>query len=93
MIQRNKILLNKLIQKKLNNQLRNFSLFKKYESNNDIVGAKSLKDCPCGYYQKKHEGIIKTNDIGIFKLTKPILFTFVLQIIFLIFCIFLLIRK
>jgi hypothetical protein len=93
MIQRNKIVLNKLIQKKLNNQLRNFSLFKKYESDNNIVGRKSLKNCPCGYYQKKHEGIIKTNDIGIFRLTKPISFSFILRIIFFIFCFFMLIRK
>jgi len=93
-IERNKISLNTFIQKKLNNQLRNFSLFKNYESDKNSVEAKSLKDCPCGYYQKKHEGIIKTNDIGIFRLRKPLSFSFVLQILFFIFfCFFLLIRK
>jgi hypothetical protein len=92
-IKHNKIVLNNLIRKKLNNQLRNFSLFKNYESDNTTVATKSLKDCPCGYYQKKHRGIIKTNDIGIFRLRKPISFTFILQIIFFIFCFFLLFRK
>jgi hypothetical protein len=92
-IERNKISLNNFIQKKLNNQLRNFSLFKNYESDKNSVEVKSLKDCPCGYYQKKHGGIIKTNDIGIFRLRKPISFSFVLQILFFIFFLFFLINS
>jgi hypothetical protein len=83
-IKNNRRKINKLI----HNHLRNFSLFKTYKSNSNTIETKSLKECPCGYYQKKNQGIIQTNDIGPFKISS-ILF---LKILFLIFGFFYLIR-
>ena len=69
-IQTHRIGLPKTLRKILNNQLRNFALHKTYESMIKTGGLTSLKDCPCGYYQKQYEGIVKTNDLGIFRLGK-----------------------
>jgi hypothetical protein len=90
MIKRSKIVLNDFIQQRLNNQLRNFSLFKNNESGHKTNEAKSLKDCSCGYYQKKHGGEIKTNDIGFLR-SKNITIS-VLRIIVSFSCFFLFIR-
>jgi hypothetical protein len=78
---RNKQKLNKLI----HSRLRNFSLFKTYKSNSNTIETKSVKECPCRYYQKKNDGIIQTNDIGPFRISS----NFFLQILCVIFCFFL----
>ena len=75
-ISRNKQRSFELIEK----HLRNFALFKSYQSNSIIPERKSRKDCSCGYYQKNHRGFIKTNDTGPFKvsvfvLLQPVFFT------------------
>lgn len=90
-IERNKLILINLIKKKkLNNKLKTFSLIKNYNH----TERKSLKDCPCGYYQKEHGERIKTNDIDVFRLRKPISWFFLLRILFFILCFLsLLLRK
>jgi hypothetical protein len=80
-IKRNKIALNNLIHHKLNNELRNFSLFKSYESTKNLGQRKSLKDCSCQYYQKKHQRITKTNDFGLFRFKRATSITFILLFI------------
>ena len=45
--------------------LRNFALFKPYKTDSSTaVERTSVKGCPCGYYQKKHQRMIETNDLG-----------------------------
>ena len=65
--------------------LRNFSLYKAYKTNSSTtVERKPLKECPCGYYQKKQHEIIKTNNVGPFTISMSVL----LRTLFLIFCLF-----
>jgi hypothetical protein len=86
--------LKKVIQEKVDNKLRNFSLYKTSQSvKAPDVERQSLRDCPCSYYQKKQRGLVRTNDIGVFRLRKPFLSSFLLQSLTLVFCLSLLIRS
>jgi hypothetical protein len=75
--------------KLIDNHLRNFSLFKTYKTDSNTMEKKLLKQCPCGYYQKKNHGKIETNDIGPFQISS----IFLLKILFVIFCFFCLIGQ
>ena len=58
----------------LNNQLCNFARFRSYEASSRTSQLGPLRDCPCGYYQKKQHGMIKTHDIGLFRVRHPVPF-------------------
>lgn len=86
--------LKKAIQEKLDNKLRNFSLYKTSQlAKAHDVERQSLRDCPCSYYQKKQRGLVRTNDISVFRLRKPFLSSFMLQSLTLVFLLSLLIRS
>jgi hypothetical protein len=56
-----------LVAVSLNHQPCNFAQFKRDRSSNKDGHAVSLKDCSCGYYQKKQTGQVFTSDFGLLR--------------------------
>ena len=72
------------VRKALKNRLRNFALFR-----NETSVHQTNVNCPCGYIEKQDQGIVKTNDLFIFRF-KQSSFNFVA--IFLLFLTFIVIN-
>ena len=76
---RSRRILRYLVHRGLNGQLCNFALFKSYRKSSKATESVPLKDCRCGYYQKKSEGIVKKKDSGLFKVYRLASLTAFLQ--------------
>jgi hypothetical protein len=69
-MERNRRVLCYLIYTGLNDQLCNFALFRSYQTSIKGTESVTLKDCRCGYYQKKSNGVFKTKDTGLFQVDR-----------------------